>query len=101
MNKKPKKKDWPKELAACNDSGLVTFVAEPTTVGVNVFQSGNHASASVMWDALLLDGVTIFAKWLASAGCEELKMELSGVPLERPMSSGGLGQADDDDDDDE
>ena len=51
-----------------------------------------------MWDVLQLDGVKIFAKWLASAGCEELKIELSGVPLERSMSSSGLGQADDDDD---
>ena len=39
--------------------------------------------------------------WLESAGCEELKIELSGVPLERPMSSSGLEQADDDDDDDD
>ena len=53
-----------------------------------------------MWDVLQLDGVTIFAKWLASAGCEELKTKLSGVSLERPMSSSGLRQADDDDDDD-
>ena len=54
-----------------------------------------------MWDVLQLDGVTIVAKWLASTGCEELKIELSGVPLERPMSSSGLGQADDNDDDDD
>ena len=70
------------------------------TVGVNAFLSGDHTSASVVWDVLQLDGVAIFAKWLASAGCEELKIELSGVPLEKPMSSSGLGQADDDDDDD-
>ena len=30
---------------------------------------------------------------------DELKIELSGVPLKRPMSSSGLRQTDDDDDD--
>uniref|UniRef100_A0A2H1WII6 SFRICE_035059 n=1 Tax=Spodoptera frugiperda TaxID=7108 RepID=A0A2H1WII6_SPOFR len=34
--------------------------------------------------------------WLVVVGCVELKIELSGVPLERPMYSGGREQADDD-----
>uniref|UniRef100_A0A2H1WTG5 SFRICE_029420 n=1 Tax=Spodoptera frugiperda TaxID=7108 RepID=A0A2H1WTG5_SPOFR len=49
--------------------------------------------------ALQLGGVTISARWLVVVGCVEQKIELSGVPLERPMSSSGREQADDDYDD--
>ncbi|PZC77590.1 hypothetical protein B5X24_HaOG203213 [Helicoverpa armigera] len=36
------------------------------------------------------DGVMTCARRLAGAGCEKLKIDLSGVHLERPMSSSGL-----------
>ena len=57
--------------------------------------------SSVMQDVLQLDRMTIFAKWLTTARYEEQKIELSGLPLERPMSSSGRGQPGDDDDDDD
>uniref|UniRef100_A0A2H1VWH9 SFRICE_002381 n=1 Tax=Spodoptera frugiperda TaxID=7108 RepID=A0A2H1VWH9_SPOFR len=42
--------------------------------------------------AFQLGGVTISARWLVVVGCVELKIEPSGVPLERPMSSSGREQ---------
>uniref|UniRef100_A0A2H1WKH6 SFRICE_024008 n=1 Tax=Spodoptera frugiperda TaxID=7108 RepID=A0A2H1WKH6_SPOFR len=43
-----------------------------------------------------LGGVTISTRWLIVVGCVELKIELSGVPLERRMSSRGQEQDDGD-----
>lgn len=39
----------------------------------------------------------IYAIWLPGAGCEMPRIELSGVPLENPMSRSGLQYIDDDD----
>ena len=49
---------------------------------------------------IFFGGVTTFAKWLSTPGCEKVKIKLNGV-VERPMSSSGRGQTDDNDDDDE